>query len=182
MQYKSLNIDFRQEDLSEYSGEAYYIINAEIFKKAADIYLEDGGNMSYEFKEVIEQIEENEETDATFYNVDLFISLVSVLADNDIKASITCVYDHIIWLFHDFSHIINDCHGYDVEVIDYAEERAIRDSIDFLLQNNIPVPYHILNNSNKEFSERFSYDVDFVGYALEQDNIIIPNNLDLETI
>lgn len=175
--FKNITFSFESAQFDDFSGECYFKLPYEIIEKAIRFidHEEIETFVTEELKTDFGYLEKEDETyDVT--NADVAICLIEYIVEN-IKESITipCQYEHIIWLFHDLQHVINDATDFDIYIDDFQEEKAIRVSIDKLIENGISIPYHILEKTDREYEKRFNVDHStFFKYALDNDNQEIP--------
>mgnify|MGYP003652811849 CR=1 FL=1 len=176
-QVQNVSFTFRRKIYGDYSGESYWefcdksIADLEEHLKDADRDDSDLGDFLSEFDDMCAW--HNTGT----HNTDLGLYLAAVLLELSGQYSVTYECSHIIWMFHDMAHLMYDtCTEWGVSVDDYSEERAIKTSIELLLENNISIPYEILAKTDEEVKERYGYTSNFMGYAEEMEvSSIVPS-------
>lgn len=152
MKYQNVKINLEENMYEDIIGSAYFVFNEAATEFLITFYSEEE-DLDYSIREALE----NPDNKLHVYDVDAFLSLVYCLTENstDCDFEVTAGYSHIIWLFHDLSHIRYDCDEYSVAIYQGDEERAIRTSIKLCEENNIPVPWGIIAQTAEAFQERF---------------------------
>lgn len=157
LNYKPLTESMHGED---FSGECNYEFNQAASDFIRKHYKEEhSGDYPDMLTDQFEQMDIDED-EGCIYSTDAdgFILMMNALeyAPDDHKPfEVDCYYEHIIWLFHDLSHVMYDSTDFDIEVHSYAEQTAITKSIELCIENKIAVPWGIIRKSKTEFLERF---------------------------
>lgn len=169
VRYRNITFNFDSNIFPEFLGASEYSMTASVFNRVFDEIKERGACPEWLLNH-IEEIEDNIYNDtAQFDNADCFIYLVYMLNELNLECTIDCTYDHIIWLFHDIAHVVNDCTSTGIEVDESSECVAIEYSINACIDNKIPVPYEMLMVLQQEYKKRFKTFINFVEYARERD-------------
>lgn len=134
--------------------------------------------------ELLEEAENYKDTaQVSTENTDTAIALIGFLLDykGDTTYQIQTKYAHPIWLFHDLFHAACDHYDFELLIMDFHEERAINGSIEILAECKIPMPYHIIQQSEKAYAQRFNaFGANFMDYARQKENYLpIDSAIDL---
>jgi hypothetical protein len=162
--YNGIKLIFEQQNnQDEFSGECEYEFNL-----AATNFIKS----HYDRDELPNLLEDNLSGhdfddvggDCIFSNsADEFILLMNALeystSENE-GFEIVCRYDHIIWLFHDLSHVAHDGTDEDIYVEAWTEQNAIKRSIELCIENGIAVPWDTIRKTEGEYLERFETELD----------------------
>ena len=175
----NIEFTFERTGQGEYLGDCYWefcdqaIADIEEKLKDVDRHDADLGGYLAGFDEMLEFSQDGTS------DTDLALYLTAVLIEIGCHYKVTYSSEHVIWMFHDMQHAVCDTFtDFGVSIEDYSEERAIYKSIELLLENHISIPYDILARTDEEYSARFGYTSDFVGYAEHmEDNSSISGKL-----
>lgn len=168
MKLHNITFDYSQNDYADNSGDAQYSIERQVLQAVKDLWEKEfsTGWVYQELRELLVNSVDNDDS-IDFSTVDLFCCICETLINYLDKGeyTINVSYDHIIWLFHDISHITNDCGLGEINIDEWGEQKAIENSIDCLNANSIAIPFDILATTNREYAERFNTSAHFVEYA-----------------
>lgn len=171
MIYRDIKINFELRSDAEMSGDGYIEFN-----KAATDFIVSYYQENYEKDEypafvegALTHHEESGDETLTTHEIDAFILMMNALLYSDSKDfEVTVSYEHVIWLFHDLSHIENDATDSDIEVNQWSEEQAIKRSIQLCVENGVAVPWSIIETTKTEYKKRFFDRLDLSDLVIDQ--------------
>lgn len=168
MQFHNVTIDFSVYTHAEFSGESCYSVPLSMVRSALDYWRQEDCNHGT-IEELEERMEDAEGDTVALYDTDILIQLLHVVAyelPQTEKYRIEWQSDHVIWVFHDLYHVKHDTDATGEQSIDdSAEYECVRQSIDACVANKVPVPMHIIRQTDEEFRDRFGWSADFEEYA-----------------
>lgn len=103
-----------------------------------------------------EEDEEKELIDTVcIYNNDAQIVYLAWIFSEPGEFNMHYESESVLWLLHDCIHAENDCSGTSVYVDDYAEERAIKDSLVEACERDLVIDFGLVGRTAVAYEKRF---------------------------